>query len=94
MTPLEKVTKYVNEHVGPFTVKKLTNHYLLGTTSVLVSLRKLENEKKLIRKKVNNKAVWFKPPVAIPTQTTQLPNPPAYQRPIQNSYPTVRGYDD
>jgi len=96
MTTFEKVQKYVNEHSGPFTIEKLANYYLIGKTSVRESLNKLENEQQLIRTKKGNTAVWHKPVrrMAFPEQFVEIHQPPTYNRPIQNSYPFVRGYDD
>ena len=33
-------------------------------------------------------------PVAVPREAVKLPIPTAHNRPIQNSYPAIRGYDD
>ena len=95
MTPHEKVTKYVNEHAGPFTTKHLADYFLIGKTSVLEALRSLERDNKIIRQRIGNKAIWKKiKPVAVPVKTFAVPSTSTYHRPIQNSYPSVRGYDD
>lgn len=98
MTPLEKVEKYVNEHVGPFTIEKIANYYLIGKTSVRMALNKLHHENKLTRKKIGNTAHFYKPKhtviVALPPKVVAVSNPTTYNRPIQNSYPSIRGYDD
>jgi protoporphyrinogen oxidase len=95
MTPHEKVTKYVTEHVGPFTTQHLANYFLIGKTSVLEALRSLERDNKIIRQRTGNKTIWKKLKlVAVSTKTFETPSSPTHHRPIQNSYPFVRGYDD
>ena len=60
MTPHEKVLKYINERTGPFKTEQIAEYYLIGKTSVLRTLRELENEKKIRRNRVKNTTYWHK----------------------------------
>lgn len=60
MTAREKLIKYIDEHKGPFETSKLVNHFLMGKTTVLETLRELENEKRIRRERVKNKTYWHK----------------------------------
>lgn len=100
MSVLEKVTKHLATHKSPITTKQLADRFLVAPSTINGVLRKLEEHGKATRVKVNKIDRWsYKTPpiiVAVPKEPDP-PKPPSihtFNRPIQNSYPAVRGYDD
>jgi predicted transcriptional regulator len=92
MTAKEKVARYLKEHSRPVLAKTIVDYFLLSQRSVQQSLKELEDEGRAVRFKKQGKHFWSW--VAVPQNTPQISKPTAFTRPIQNSYPTIRGYDD
>lgn len=99
----EKVTRYLQERKKPVHMHDIAHHFLLSTSTVGKALRALEREGKVIRMYQGKAAFWFwnrrvgAVAVSKITHPIQQSKPATIQRPpvkIQNSYPTIRGYDD
>jgi hypothetical protein len=60
------------------------------------SVVKIESRKSMwkISNEIKKETKEIPRPVAVPREITQVRPPPAHNRPIQNSYPAIRGYDD
>jgi DNA-binding FadR family transcriptional regulator len=99
MTVIEKVKEYLNTHKKPVTIKQLADRFLLSKTGVREALMKLEKQGNAQRQKTGSTDFWsFKAQpfdgLAVPKAPNPKPRTPAFVRPIQNSYPAIRGYDD
>lgn len=102
----EKVLTYLKGRKQPVTTEFLCHHFLMSTGAIRKALYALEADGEIARIPAPPKphaARWLwravRRPVAIPrnpdpTQRSQPTTVKPIIRPIQNSYPTVRGYDD
>lgn len=96
----EKVTNYLLTHKTPITTKKLADRFLVKPSTVNGALRRLEANGKAKRTKVGKIDHWsYKATpfdMAVPKEPDSFKSPSihTFNRPIQNSYPAVRGYDD
>jgi len=100
----EKIFKYLQTHKKAVTSRQLADRFLSSATSVATVLRKLEGEGLAYSKTVNGKKFWslnrsVSDTVAVSeehvvSQPSRSPTIVPQRRPIQNSYPNVRGYDD
>jgi predicted transcriptional regulator len=94
MSTVEKVERFLKERKTPVNTKLIANHFLMSMSAIQRALKELENAGKAQRKRKANTHYWTRTPVAVPSETPKLHNPPAFNRPIQNSYPLIRGYED
>jgi predicted transcriptional regulator len=94
MIAKEKVARYLKEHTRPVLAKTIAHHYLLSKRTVQQALKELENEGRIFRFKDRKQHFWSWVRVAVPQNAPQVSKPSTFTRPIQNSYPTIRGYDD
>lgn len=99
MSTKEKVAKFLQERLRPVNTKHIADYFLMSKDAIHMALRKLENEGKAVRQKEGSTFYWTwkreaTKPVAVPREAVKLSVPATYSRPIQNSYPQVRGYDD
>ena len=99
MSTVEKVEKFLQGRVKPVNVKYVADYFLMSKNAIQRALKELKNEGKAICYKKGATFYWAwkrqEPvPVAVPAKAVGLSNTPAYNRPIQNSYPLARGYDD
>jgi len=95
----EKVETYLRTHKRPVTARAIANHYLIDPNRTRVALKELQLEGKVqsTSKTASREKLWFiVRAVAVPDQHNPAPaqRPAAYNRPMQNSYPAIRGYDD
>lgn len=93
MTPNEKVLKYISERTGPFKTEQIADYYLIGKTSVLKTLRELENEKKIRRNRIKNTTYWHK---TLNTYAMAFPSKFEPKEPVPKPTPVGRWsvYDD
>ena len=103
---MEKVLAYLQDRKRSVAIETISHHYLLSTPSVYKALRDLENLGKVARDPAPAKAPpirWFWRAASSPVAVSEAVNQPQPSRPptiiprprpTQNSYPTVRGYDD
>lgn len=99
MRAIDKLREYLITHKKPVTPTQLAKRFLISQTSVREALNKLEKEGHAKRKNVGQTSYWSYQAqpfdiLAVPKGLDLPTKPPAPNRPIQNSYPTVRGYDD
>ena len=99
MTVIEKVRDYLSTHKQPVTAKQLAERFLLSKSGVRDALVQLEKQGNAKRQKAGTTDLWsFKAQpfdgLAVPRVPNTKPRDTAFVRPIQNSYPAVRGYDD
>lgn len=99
MTAKEKLTRFLRDRSTPIGSKYLADYFLISKSAINRALSELEKEGKARRQLKGSKTYWTwihkePTPVAIPKEVVKLSNTPAYNRPIQNSYPRARGYDD
>jgi transcription initiation factor IIE alpha subunit len=99
MRAIDKLREYLITHKKPVTPTQLAKRFLISQTSVREALNKLEKEGHAKRKNVGQTSYWSYQAqpfdiLAVPKGLDLPIRPPAPNRPIQNSYPTVRGYDD
>lgn len=104
----DKVVEYLKTHKNPVTTRQIANYYIVSVSSVSTVFRELEKDGIVNVHRLGGKNYWAlnrftaikaPDPVAVPddVDTAQPRKSPAIvprQRPIQNSYPNVRGYDD
>jgi len=96
----EKVLNFLKNRKTPVTSKELAHHFLLNTSTINRALAYLENTQHAKRIKTKGSHQWVychNVRVAIPENTNKESQSAAslrWSRPIQNSYPNVRGYDD
>ena len=95
MSTVEKVEKFLQDRVKPVDVKYVADYFLMSKNAIQRALKELKNEGKAICYKKGTTFYWaWNRSVAVPAKAVGLSNTPAYNRPIQNSYPLARGYDD
>lgn len=99
MSTKEKVAKFLQSRVTPVSTKYMADYFLMSKDAISRALKELENEGRIKRQRKGQKFYWAwtreEPmPVAVPAKAIKLSNTPAFNRPIQNSYPLARGYDD
>ena len=99
MSTLNKVLNYLQSHKKSVTSKNLADYFLVSVSTVNRALSMLEKQghAKRIRTQTSHYWIYCRPAVAIPDTADQRKHKsPAYSkpRPIQNSYPSIRGYDD
>lgn len=105
----EKVLEYMKTHKNPVTTRQIANYYIVAVSSVATVFRELAKDEIVTLHQLGGKNYWSLNrftkikaaplPVAVPddVDTTQPRKSPAIvprPRPIQNSYPNVRGYED
>lgn len=96
MTAISKVERYLFDRKRPVTVKQIADYFMLSKSAVQKALNELEQAGKATRTPqrtwhICNMAV---PPVAAPVEPEPTPPRATYNRPMVNSYPHARGYDD
>lgn len=99
MSTVEKVARFLQDRRSLVDVKTIADYFLLSKSSVQRALQELENEGRVKRQRKGQKFYWAwtreEPmPVAVSSKAIKLSDTPAFNRPIQNSYPLARGYDD
>ena len=108
MTTKEKVWRYISGHKRPVTVQFLSDYFIQSKSTIIKVLNELKDQGKLEvvlaeqHKSGRRPYAWQLKrtgSMAVPELDDAPPEPPAprqpaYNRPMQNSYPTVRGYDD
>lgn len=99
MSTKEKVAKFLQSRVTPVNTKYMADYFLMSKDAISRALKELENEGRIICEKKKSTFYWTwkrsaSRPLAVPPQTPKLSNTPNYNRPIQNSYPAIRGYED
>lgn len=108
MTLRDKVIEYLKTHKKPATTRQIANYYIAAVSSVATVFRELEKDGLATVQTIGGKHYWSynrvseikaKDPVAVsepvaPPQSSRSPAIVLRQRPIQNSYPHTRGYDD
>lgn len=99
MSTVEKVAKFLQSRVTPVSTKYMADYFLMSKKSISRALKELYDESKVTCETKKSTFYWAwnrkaSRPLAVPPRTPQLSNTPNYNRPIQNSYPAIRGYDD
>lgn len=96
MSTGEKVARFLQDRKNPVDAKTIADYYLMSKSAIRRALQELEHEGKASYERKGSTLYWTwnRKPVAVPLQALKLSNTPAFNRPIQNSYPAVRGYDD
>jgi DNA-binding transcriptional ArsR family regulator len=99
MNAIEKVERFLKERKSPVSTKVMADYFLMSMSAIQRALKELENAGKAQRKRKANTHYWtWKKEtaqlVAVPRGAVELSIPSAYSRPLQNSYPQIRGYDD
>ena len=94
MTAISKVERYLRDRKRPVTVKQMADYFMLSKSTVQKALNELEQANKAAR---TPQRTWHVcrmavSPVAAPDELA--PQQATYDRPILNSYPHARGYDD
>lgn len=104
----DKVIDYLKTHKKPATTRQIANYYIAAVSSVATVFRELEKDGLATVQTIGGKNYWSynriseikaPDPVAVPEPVAppQPSRPPTIiprPRPIQNSYPNARGYDD
>lgn len=95
----EKTETYLRTHKKPVTARMIAHHYLINIKQTREALKelKLEGKARSTGKNAKREKLWAAPrTVAVSHSHHPAPaeRSPAAIRPIQNSYPTIRGYDD
>jgi DNA-binding transcriptional ArsR family regulator len=96
MTAISKVERYLFDRKRPVTVKQIADYFMLSKSAVQKALNELEQAGKVMR---TQQRTWHicrmaVPPVAAPVEPEPTPPRATYNRPMVNSYPHARGYDD
>jgi DNA-binding transcriptional ArsR family regulator len=94
MSTVEKVERFLKDRKAPVSTKMIADYFLMSMSAIQRALKELENAGKAQRKRKANTHYWTQIPVAVPREAVKLPVTPTYNRPIQNSYPFIRGYED
>lgn len=94
-----KILSYLLTHSNPVTTAQLAKRFMRSQSHVRKMLNELKQEKQAVSITIGKTIYWkrigsYEPPVAVPKRVIPEQKPFVYNRPIQNSYPAVRGYDD
>ncbi len=93
MTAATKVEQFLRSRKTPVTSKQIQNYFLYSRTTVNKALNDLEQAGKIAR---TQQRTWHICRMAVPPPTAPAPaqQRATYDRPMLNSYPHARGYDD
>lgn len=98
MSTEEKVRRFLNERKTPATAKAISDYYMVSKSAVQRALNDLERASKVTKTKKGGSFLWAWDRGLTAPVDRNLPNKALLDsvrsRPIQNSYPQVRGYDD
>lgn len=95
-----RVLRFVLERKTPVDTKMVADRFVISQSTAATYLRRLYGANCITRTEKKGKVLWGRKPeekpvsLAIPKDIAELPIAPAFNRPIQNSYPLIRGYDD
>ena len=108
MTTKDKVWRFLNGHKRAVTAQQLADYFIQSKSTITKVLNELNYQGKIERIMATDPGNGRRPyawrvkrtwDVAVSELDNQPPEPPAtrpaaYNRPMQNSYPSIRGYDD
>ena len=108
MTTKDKVWRYISGHKRAVTAQQLADYFIQSKSTIIKVLNELKDQGKLEvvlatdTKSGRRPYAWrVKRPrfMAVPElddapPPAPAPRQPAYDRPMLNSYPHIRGYDD
>ena len=108
MTTKDKVWRYMNGHKRAVTAQQLADYFIQSKSTIIKVLNELKNQGKLEVIMATEPGNGRRPyawrlkrsgGVAVPELDDAPPPAPAprratYDRPMLNSYPHIRGYDD
>lgn len=94
-----KILSYLLTHSNPVTTAQLAKRFMRSQSQVRKVLNELKQEKQTISITIGKTIYWKRlgsdePPVALPKRANTIQRMVPFNRPIQNSYPNVRGYED
>lgn len=93
MVAIVKVERYLRAHKAPVTSKQIADYFLYSSSTVNKALNDLEQAGKAAR---TQQRTWHIRRMAVPPPADPAPaeQRATYDRPMLNSYPHMRGYDD
>jgi DNA-binding transcriptional ArsR family regulator len=93
MTAAIKVERYLKDRKTPVTPKQIADYFLYSHATVNKALNDLKQAGKIAR---TQQRTWHICRMAVPPPAAPAPaeQRAAYDRPMLNSYPHARGYDD
>lgn len=108
MTTRDKVWRYLNGRKRAVTAQHLADYFLQSKSSIIKVLNELKDQGKIESIMATEPGNGRRPyawrvkrrwDVAVPEldntpPPAPAPRPATYNRPMQNSYPSIRGYDD
>jgi len=108
MTTKDKVWRYLSGHKRAVTAQFLSDYFIQSKSTIIKVLNELKNQGKLEvvlatdTKSGRRPYAWRLKRVGCMAfselddapPAPPAPRQPAYNRPMQNSYPSVRGYED
>jgi DNA-binding IclR family transcriptional regulator len=99
MLARNKIEHFLASRKTPVTARQMADYFLIHISTVNRALNELIAANKVARTPQRTWQIVRSRPVAVPAVAdapapVQLASRPAYDRPMLNSYPHARGYDD
>ncbi len=96
MAATDKVERYLRDRKRPVTVEQMADYFMYNKSTIQKALNELKQANKATR---TPQRTWHVCRMAVPSVAAVAEPGPAiqratYDRPMVNSYPHARGYDD